>query len=252
MMVYATSFFFLMPLLALAFLVIWLFSRTRLAPTTVQARKPRSVEVIVSIAVVVSSAVASWFARSALPYSFWKVFPQPSQAFQLVTYSLFFLLPVVLALRVLGKGLDSVRLTTVNWKFSMVLGFSASVVMLIPTIIAAPELIGILASTNWLYYIVLAYAVFNEELLFRGFFQTRIEGLVGAKGGIILTALVFQLSHFPTMVLNKGLAPGFFFVNAILTIVPPILFGYIAWRSDSLLGSATFHLLLDLPLLLLT
>jgi len=240
-MVDVTSFFFLMPVLALAFVVVFAFSRARLAPKVLPARKPRFLEIAASIVLVVLSAIAYWLLRSAVPDSFWATFAQPGKALQLLYYTFFVLLPVMLALWSLGSELRSVRLTAANWRFSMALGFSASLVTLIPSMVADPRLIEKLASNSWLFYFSWVYAVLCEELLFRGLFQTKMEGLVGARGGILLTALVYQLWYYPTMILDVGLSPGFFFANAIATVLPPLLFGYIAWRSDNLIGSTIYH-----------
>jgi len=251
-MVDITSFFFEIPLVALAFFLIWMFPRRRLVPHAVPVRKPRPLEIVASVIIVVLSGIGVWFVYSAVPNSFWQVFSQPGEAEVLLYYTFFAILPVMLALRFFGGGLGSVRLTNANWRLSMALGVSASLIVLTPTIIAAPEFIGMLASTNWPLYMVTIFGEFSEELMFRGFFQTRMEGLVGAKGGIFLAALVFELWHLPVRVLFQGLAPVLALAGSIFTILPSLLLGYIAWRSDSLLGSTMFHVFYNLPLDLLT
>jgi membrane protease YdiL (CAAX protease family) len=247
-MAVATSPYFFVPLVGSAFFTIRALSRTRLARGTIPVEKPQSVEVRASIVLMALPAIGYFLLYLVVP---WESFGRPSEAFKLTYYALFVLLPVLLALRFLGKGLDSVRLTTVNWKFSMVLGFSASLVTLIPTVIVDPELIGILASKDWLYYLAVVYGVFNEELLFRGFVQTRMEGLLGVGKGLFLTALAFELVHLPSRIFALGYTPEYALVIMVATIVPSLLMGYIAQRSGNLLGSTIFHLFYGLPLMLL-
>lgn len=55
------------------------------------------------------------------------------------------------------------------------------------------------------FVLMLATAGFTEEFFFRGFLQTRLEGLLGSKwGGLVLTSVLFGVYHLPYAYFNPN------------------------------------------------
>jgi CAAX protease family protein len=77
-----------------------------------------------------------------------------------------------------------------------------------------------------------------EELFFRGLLQNLLEGRIGYRKSLFVTAVIFGLSHF-----NKPLPFNWRYV--LLATIAGIFYGR-AWRDRRrLLASATTHTLVD-------
>lgn len=76
-----------------------------------------------------------------------------------------------------------------------------------------------------------------EELWFRGLFLRRFASVVGVVGSIIVTSVVFTVSHAAASYMNP--------IEAILfqVIIFPmaLLFAYLMYKSDNLWGSVLYH-----------
>ncbi len=76
-----------------------------------------------------------------------------------------------------------------------------------------------------------------EELWFRGLFLRRFASVVGVVASIIVTSVVFTVSHAAASYMNP--------VEAILfqAIIFPmaLLFAYLMYKSDNVWGSALYH-----------
>ncbi|AKB17626.1 MULTISPECIES: CPBP family intramembrane glutamic endopeptidase [unclassified Methanosarcina] len=71
----------------------------------------------------------------------------------------------------------------------------------------------------------------TEELLFRSILQTRLEGIFGSRGGLVLSSLVFGL-------MNSGLGSPYEILYASFT---GFLIGYLFYRTRSLPFIALIH-----------
>ena len=67
-----------------------------------------------------------------------------------------------------------------------------------------------------------------EELLFRGYVQTRLTRTAGAAWGILISSLLFAAFHMD-------------FVHSVAVFPLGLYLGYIAWRSGSLFPAMLAH-----------
>jgi hypothetical protein len=81
-----------------------------------------------------------------------------------------------------------------------------------------------------------------EELFYRGYVQTRLEEDLGAPTAILATTVLFALSHSQYYVLN---AYNFGMLAAIL--FSTIAYGYLFYRTRSLLVTIIPHILVNIP-----
>jgi hypothetical protein len=96
----------------------------------------------------------------------------------------------------------------------------------------------------WLFMAVGSYALIPilEELFYRGYIQTRLEEDFGAPVAILATAFLFFLSHSQYYILNA------FNIGMILTgIFSAIAYGYLFYRTRSLLVTIIAHALVNIP-----
>lgn len=128
-------------------------------------------------------------------------------------------------------------ITIKNWKRSFRLFALASLVFLLPFIVAS---IGLSFSRGFK-NLSLSLALYQflgvalpEELFFRGYIQTEIKEFTqNSWKSIIITSLLFMAVH-----LFKGITP----VN-VGVFLPSIIFGYLREETDSILAPILFHAL---------
>ncbi len=93
--------------------------------------------------------------------------------------------------------------------------------------------------TQTLYmYLVVGFA---EEISFRVIFQTYMERRFGSQRGIVLTALLFTISHIPSHILSSGLFLGSF--SLMLVFYGALLYGYVWYRTRNLWVISGAHML---------
>lgn len=85
----------------------------------------------------------------------------------------------------------------------------------------------------WQIVVLSVLAGVGEELLFRGFIQSGLSGLVGGYTAIVLTSLIFGLLHAMTL---------YYFVFAFLL---SLMFGALLAASQSMLLLVTLHAVYD-------
>jgi len=76
-----------------------------------------------------------------------------------------------------------------------------------------------------------------EELWFRGLFLRRFASVVGVVGSMIVTSVVFTVSHAAASYMNPVEAILF----QIILLPMALLFAYLMHKSDSVWGSASYH-----------
>jgi membrane protease YdiL (CAAX protease family) len=97
----------------------------------------------------------------------------------------------------------------------------------------------------WLLMAVGSYGLVPilEELFYRGYVQTRLEEELGAPVAILATAFLFALSHSQYLILNP------FNIGMLLsTIFGAIVWGYIFYRTRSLLVTIIAHGIVNIPI----
>jgi hypothetical protein len=97
----------------------------------------------------------------------------------------------------------------------------------------------------WLFMAVGSFGLIPilEELFYRGYIQTRLEEDFGAPVAILATAFLFALSHSQYLILNP------FNIGMILsTIFGALVWGYIFYRTRSLLVTILAHAIVNIPI----
>jgi uncharacterized protein len=104
------------------------------------------------------------------------------------------------------------------------------------------------AAVPWILLFVLANG-FLEELWFRGLFLRRLSPFLGIMGAVLVTALVFGMSHLGATYVT----PAEQLLFPVIVVALGLVNGYVMLKTDSLWGSVLFHagydLLVIIPLL---
>jgi len=161
-----------------------------------------------------------------------------------------FLLMGVCLLLVLGRGqkLASIGVTGKKLGKSLLLGAVAGVVLsflmnVLPNLIAGGKVIPVgKAIYNVFYYFVVIGLA--EEIIFRGYIQTRIYGLIKKDvPAIAMTGVLFYAMHLPYQMPVNGMQLSL--VNFAIMFALHIVMNFLHRKYNSLAAPTVFHGLLD-------
>ena len=157
------------------------------------------------------------------------------------------LLPVMVALRWSKQSSESIGANRKDLKKNLALGLLTSSVFLLFVGILSPFLgggfVGFSVPVVYL-FVSTAVICFGEEIVFRGYIQTRLTASRGPKTGIAIATLFFVLYNIP---------PGYFCFSgnipssllfALWRFSTGLLYGYTFHKSQNLLPSSILHTLL--------
>ncbi len=101
------------------------------------------------------------------------------------------------------------------------------------------------AVTLALGFVAMTIVGFSEEIVYRGYLQTRFEGKWGTWVGLAVATAVFAFAHFPgSYVLYSGSVADAL-LSAVGRIGSGLLLGYFYIRSRNVVPGAIFHTLND-------
>ncbi len=165
-----------------------------------------------------------------------------SQVFLLIVY----FLPMGVMLRLNREGVGSTGLTTRSlWKTVVVgLFLAATALSLGKGGIAALTNVKGQLPVMLLYFGTIG---FGEELLFRGYLQTRMIAWLGQARGWVAASAVMALAHIPSRAIAEGMdLPQAVTSSAGLMLIS-MLCGFVMLRTGSVVAPTIFHAFLDWP-----
>lgn len=163
-----------------------------------------------------------------------------------VPYYIGWLLPIVLAMRRTKQNRGSIGLSREYMGKMFVVGFTLSAVLFVAAGFLASSLGGGFAgfSASLVYgFIVFVFAGFREELVWRGYIQTRLVAYGGTLKGLVVTAILFSLLHFPVRYYQFSGVPLDALASCLLLLPLSLLFGYMMLRTQNVLPSSVFHII---------
>jgi len=160
-----------------------------------------------------------------------------------------FMIVLCLALVLIRRqGIATLGITLKNIRKALLTGFLLGIVFsfsmnVLPNILAGGKLIAFNKALYNIFYYFLVIAL-TEEVVFRGYIQTRIYGLI--KNDILavtVTGVMFYAMHLPFQMQANGLQ--FNIVNMLILIFLHFLMNFLYRKHNSLVGATIFHGLLD-------
>lgn len=94
----------------------------------------------------------------------------------------------------------------------------------------------LIARLPWAVGFSLANALM-EEMLFRGLFLGKMKYLIGVKGSILLTSIVFTVMHAAATYMN----PMESILFQVIIFPMALLFAYLIYKTDNLWASTLYH-----------
>jgi membrane protease YdiL (CAAX protease family) len=154
--------------------------------------------------------------------------------------------PVTIGMTLLaGDDLKAIFVTRGRWKRGLAFGLISFFLFGLAALLTQPNLGELLsalpAALPWILLWVLANGMM-EELWFRAVFLKKYEVLVGRVAAILITALVFGLSH-----VNATYEfPGGGYVFGLVVFALGAIGAYSMFKDDSWIGPVLFHAGYDL------
>jgi len=213
---------------------VFIFSKTlKLHPQTVVFSKKKK-EVILSF-IVFAAVFAGAFGIYGFYDKVWiraTLTADPLYVLRDVIAVVILLLPVVGALRFSKQTFSDITVTRKNFGRNLALGTLTSLILILFLGVLSPVLGGGFAGFSVAtVYLLLSYVILGlgEEIVFRGYIQTRLVANNGSVTGISITSLCYAAYNFPL---------GYFCFSGDI----PLALVYAAWRfSSGLLYGYTFH-----------
>jgi len=170
----------------------------------------------------------------------------PIYVFRDTIWTTAILIPLVAVAKLTGQNFASLGLSRRNLTKNLSFGFFVSFIFIFILVFLAPSLGGGFAgfSLPAVYSLIsLVLIGFGEEIIFRGFIQTRLTAYGGAITGITVSSLLFAFFNFPL---------GYFcysgdvlaaFSYALWRFSTGFVFSYMFHRSKNIVPSTIFHAL---------
>ncbi len=157
-------------------------------------------------------------------------------------------LPLIIVMKRNRQNLGSIGINGKDRWRMLALGFILSAIYITIVGFLAPSLGGgFKGFSPSLVYGFIFYAIlgFSEEIVWRGYVQTRLIAYSGTAKGLMTTALLFSLLHLPArFYLFSGVVLEAF-ASVLLLLPISLLFGYIMFKSQNIIPSSIFHLLVN-------
>ena len=161
---------------------------------------------------------------------------------------------IIALTRISGGSMHSIFLAKGKLKFGFFVGLIGFLVFAALSIPGANYLFQgqnltvakLVSWMPWILPIVLANGL-REELLYRGLFLRKFEGLLGNGLSVFLQALIFSLSHSVAGIGLMQYTP-YIWVLVVATFLLGLVLGYVMQRTDSIIGPILLHAGTDIPI----
>jgi membrane protease YdiL (CAAX protease family) len=171
-------------------------------------------------------------------------------------YHLYFGVPVnllfigicVILVKLRRQSLSTIGMTKRNMRKSLLTGLIFGLIItlamnVLPNILSGGKLVSTGQAVVNVFYYVFVIALM-EEVVFRGFIQTRIYGLIkGDVPAVVITGILFYLMHLPFQMQANGMRIDV--LNMIVLFIIHIVLNFLYRKYNTLAGPVVMHALLD-------
>jgi len=158
----------------------------------------------------------------------------------IIAFSIF-LLPAGIFLIKAHEPLKSVGITKTNLWQSVLIGTGLALLTFYLQYDGLLAVLKVIKPRHGISFIYFALIGFEEELLFRGYLQTRLIAWLGKWQGWLLASVIMAIAHFPIRMVIENKDLGTAFINSCSLIPASIFFGFIMLRTKNVLAPAILH-----------
>lgn len=204
--------------------------------------KRSSLEALVAVTcsvLILSLLSKQLFARGPLESG--PSFENPGILIPSIVAFLLFLLPAGIFLIKAHEPLKSVGITKTNLWQSAVIGTGLALLTFYLQHNGLLAVLNVLKPRHGISFIYFAFIGFEEEILFRGYLQTRLIAWLGKWQGWLLASVIMALGHFPLRMVieNKDLVSAF--IDSCGLFPASIFFGFIMMKTNNVLVPGILH-----------
>lgn len=152
--------------------------------------------------------------------------------------------PVALALSLRKEPVNTLGLTRLNLAKSIIIGIICSIIYTGVIIIISHSPISFGLNKLWT-LMELAIVGLTEEIIFRGYFQTRLIAWLGKPKGLVVSSLIFCIAHFPQRILEYGYGVIAAAKSSLLLMPTALVLGYIMMKTENIAATAILHTFID-------
>lgn len=214
------------------------------APTIPYPRKELNTVIFVVIALFIAVSILNIVERTVLaPY--YQVSYPPFDPIDVLWWIAFYAVispPMLLAMKRTTQGLASIGVSTKDGARLLILGLGMGMTQFTIALLLAPLVgRGLAAFTLATVYALVALTVggFAEEIVWRGYIQTRLVAHSGMVKGLLGASLLFAFWHFPARYFQYGVDGG---LASSVTFLPAgLIFGFVMLRARNIIPGSIFH-----------
>lgn len=167
----------------------------------------------------------------------------------LIQSSFYFLLTAIVILAVLQKkeSLQTIGITKINLIKSCILGILLGIIFFVVyrSLLKTNNIIYIISIASLISFIKYIIVGFSEEIIFRGYFQTRLIAWLGTTKGCLITAIIFSFYHLPVNLIFKGMDMQSAFLSCVNLIPLSLVLGYIMIKTKNIITVSILHTFID-------
>ncbi|MDF2541403.1 MAG: Abortive infection protein [Herbinix sp.] len=163
--------------------------------------------------------------------------------------SIYILFTVIVIWAVLHhkESLPSIGITKVNLIKSCILGLLLGIVFCVLNqfLSKTNQGIQILSVESLIMFLQFIFVGFGEEIIFRGYLQSRLVAWLGLGKGLLITAIIFSFFHLPNHLIMSGMNFQSSLINCLRLIPISLLFGYIMIKTKNIVSGSILHTVID-------
>lgn len=152
-----------------------------------------------------------------------------------------FLLPAGIAVLKSHEPLRSIGISRTNLWQSALIGFVFVILMFYMQNVDILETLKGFEQRQGIRLIYFAFIGFEEEIVFRGYLQTRLVSWLGKWRGWGLASVIMAVSHFPLRMVIDDKALNAAFIDSLAFIPASLFFGFLMLRTGNVLAPAIIH-----------
>jgi membrane protease YdiL (CAAX protease family) len=190
------------------------------------------------------TAISGGLIRTVLGWFSVSVDTSQGLAIEKICEMLLKVIPIIVLVKLSGANFGSIYLSRGNLKLGLGIGFLVFFFLAPASFMFAAQRFSstdtLMAAVVWGLVFSIANA-FMEELWLRGIFLKHFEQLIGLKGSVWVTSLIFASMHSFAYYFMPEALP-FFFLN---TLALGLACGYLTMKSKSIWGAVIIHMASD-------
>ena len=152
-----------------------------------------------------------------------------------------FLLPAGIVVLQSHEPLRSIGISRTNLWQSALIGSVFAILMFYLQNIDLSETLRAFEQRQGIRLIYFTFIGFEEEVLFRGYLQTRLVAWLGKLRGWGLASVIMALGHFPLRMVIDDKALGAALIDSLALIPVSLFFGFLMLRTRNVLAPVIIH-----------